>query len=207
MLSQAILSSAAVGIGCGAGCGSFAFLSACILAKGRGWLGALAQSAAFLAGKLSAVAGVCVAASLLGQRLLEGRESELNRLFGLVLLLSALWFLWGWSRERQGCKGCKSCRKPGDTLPIAAVGAVYGLSPCAPLLMVLGYAVLLTPLQALALGAVFALASSLVPLMVSLVLSGALSARIMGQLGQVMPWFQLAVYLFLLLAAVYRLAA
>ena len=82
------------------------------------------------------------------------------------------------------------------------MGVAYGLSPCAPLLMVLGYASALTAPAALVLGTVFALASSLVPALLILALAGTLSTKITVQLGRALPWFQLAVYALYLAAAV-----
>ena len=68
------------------------------------------------------------------------------------------------------------------------MGVAYGLSPCAPLLLVLG--------------TVFALASSLVPALLILALAGMLSTKITAQLGKALPWFQLAVYTLYLVTAV-----
>lgn len=207
VLSQAILSSAAVGVGCGAGCGSsaFAFLSAYILAQGKGFAAALGHAGAFLAGKLSVVTVLCLGSAVLGAALLEQTGgAALHRLFYGVLLLSALWLLWEW---RRGCRACTHCRHTGEKLPSFAVGVAYGLSPCAPLLMVLGYAALLTPPEAVLLGTAFTLASSLVPVVLTLAVSGTLSGHIAVQLGRTLVWFRLAVYLFFLCAAVYGLAA
>ena len=61
--------------------------------------------------------------------------------------------------------------------------------------MVLGYAALLSLPAALALGFLFSLASSFVPAILTLILSGALSARLVPQLGKTLPWFRLMVYL------------
>ena len=89
-----------------------------------------------------------------------------------------------------------------STVVAVAVGMAYGLSPCAPLLMVLGYAAALTVPAALMLGTVFALASSLIPALLILVLAGTLSTIITVQLGRALPWFQLAVYTFYLATAI-----
>ena len=78
----------------------------------------------------------------------------------------------------------------------------YGFSPCAPLLMVLGYAVLLSLPHAMALGVIFSLASSLLPALLTLALSGALSVHLAGQLGKTLPWFQLTVYLLYVFSAI-----
>ena len=88
-------------------------------------------------------------------------------------------------------------------IPSFTVGLAYGAYPCAPLLMVAGYAITLSLPGAVLLGAVFALASSLSPMLVIFGLSGVLSGKIRTQLGKAMPWIQLSVYiLFLVLAVV-----
>ena len=81
----------------------------------------------------------------------------------------------------------------------------YGFSPCAPLMMVLGYSALLPVHSALLLAILFSLASSLVPAMITLVLSGALSVRISAQLGSWLPYFQLIVYVIYLFSGIYGL--
>ncbi len=211
LLSRALLSASAVGLGCGTGCGSsaFGFLSAYILSEGKGLSAALRQAASFLLGKLLAVAAVCVCSSVFGTALLGGESagSQLYKLLYVILLVSALWLLFDLAKERRGCRTCRNCHAGKRLVPSFAVGAAYGLSPCAPLLMVLGYAAMLSPAGALLLGTVFALASSLVPAALSLSVSGMLSRQITGQLGKIMPWFRLAVYLFFLGAAIYGLCA
>ena len=71
--------------------------------------------------------------------------------------------------------------------------------------MVAGYAITLSIPSALLLGAVFALASSLSPMLVIFGLSGILSGKIRAQLGKAMPWIQLGVYILFLLIAVVSL--
>ena len=68
--------------------------------------------------------------------------------------------------------------------------------------MVLGYSALLSLPDALTLAAVFAASSSLVPIVLTLVVTGALSVKITKQLGLWMPRFRLAVYLLFLTAAI-----
>ena len=88
-------------------------------------------------------------------------------------------------------------------IPSFSVGLAYGAYPCVPLTMVAGYAITLSLPAAFLLGAVFALSSSLSPMLLVFGLSGALSGKIRTQLGKAMPWVQLTVYIaFLILAIV-----
>lgn len=211
MFAQAIASAASVGLGCGAGCGSSAsaFLTTYVLSEGRGMGFALRQVLSFYLGKLAAVLVVCLGGALVGQTLIQSDGTLLGVSLGkavyAVMLCAAVWLIFGWLRDRKGCAGCRHCGGRLKAVPSFAVGMAYGLSPCAPLLMVLGYAAALTVPAALTLGAVFALASSLVPALLILALAGALSTKITAQLGRALPWFQLAVYGFYLFSAVWGL--
>ena len=208
LLSQALASASAVGVTCGAGCGSaaFGFLSSYILSRGKGWSSALHQTLSFLLGKLLAVISLCACSSLLGTVLIGAEDALLSVLLHkavyAVLLVSALWLLFDFRQEQKGCKACRHCSHGANSAPSFAVGFAYGASPCAPLLMVLGYAALLSLPGALVLGAVFSLSSSLVPVLLTLTLTGALSAQVAKQLGAWMPRFRLTVYLLFLVAAV-----
>ncbi len=178
LLSQALASAASVGVSCGAGCGSaaFGFLSSYILSCGKGWSSALRQTLSFFLGKLLAVLSVCVCSSILGTALIDAEDALLSVLLHkavyAVMLMSALWLLFELRREQKGCKACRHCVHSKPTVPSFAVGFAYGISPCAPLLMVLGYS------------------------------TGALSTQVSKQLGTWMPRFRLAVYLLFLIAAI-----
>lgn len=209
MLLQALASAASVGLGCGTGCGSSAsaFLAAYILSEEKGFLGALRQVVGFLVGKLLAVTVLCAAASLLGGTLIDENGLtfgvDLHALLGWTMLLCSIWLIYRWFRERRGCAGCRHCaEKKPQTMPPFFVGLAYGASPCAPLMMVLGYAALLPVPGAVLLGTVFALCSSLTPALITFTVSGALSKKITAELGRAMPWFRLFVYCFFFAAAI-----
>ena len=68
--------------------------------------------------------------------------------------------------------------------------------------MVLSYAAMLPLGGALLMGTAFVLASSLVPALLTLALSGALSRRITAQIGAFLPWLQLGVYALYLVASI-----
>ena len=211
LFGQAVLSAVSVGIGCGAGCGSAAsaFLTTYVVSEGLKWSSSMRQVLSFYLGKMIAVLLICTAGSLIGQAFISSEgiflDFPLRRLLYGVMLIAALWLLYGWFRERKGCKTCGHCASSTRLIPSFAVGFAYGLSPCAPLLMVLGYAALLSFPAALALGFLFSLASSLVPAILTLVLSGALSVRLVPQLGKTLPWFRLLVYLIYLGSALFGL--
>ena len=211
LLSQALTSAAAVGIGCGAGCGSSAsaFLTTYVLSEGKNMRYAMSQVAAFYIGKMLAVAAVCTGGALLGNTLITGNGElagfPLRRLVSLAMIITSLWLLRSWAGERKGCKNCRRCSAESRRIPSFTVGMAYGFSPCAPLMMVLGFSALLPVHSALLLAILFSLASSLIPAMITLTLSGALSVRISAQLGSRLPYFQLVLYVVYLFSGIYGL--
>ena len=209
--AQAVLSAASVGVGCGAGCGSAAsaFLTTYVLSEGKGFRGSARQILSFYLGKMLAVLLVCVAGSAIGQAFISADSMflsfPLRKLIYIVLLAASVSLLYGWFRERKGCKGCRHCGANARLVPSLTVGLAYGLSPCAPLMMVLSYAALLSLPEAIGLGVIFSLASSMIPALLTLILSGTLSNKLSGQLGKTLPWFQLTVYLFYFVSALWGL--
>ena len=210
---QAVLSAASVGISCGAGCGSAAsaFLTTYVLSEGKGLFASWRQVGSFYLGKMLAILMVCAAGAMIGQNFISSDGTlfgfPLKKLVYIMMLGASIWLLYGWLRERKSCKGCRHCGAHARLVPSLTVGLAYGFSPCSPMLMVLGYATLLSLPEAISLGVIFSICSSLIPALLTLALSGALSMRISGQLGKTLPWFQLAVYALYLISAVVGLLA
>lgn len=210
------VTAATVGLGCGSVCGSSAaaFLSSYILTQAGGFRAGLRYVLSFFFGKLTAVVAVCVAASALGRVFID--ESgfvggiDLNAALPWTVLATAVFLIVRWFLEGRGCARCHGCREKAPrgrfaALPALLVGFGYGITPCAPLLLVAGYAVAFGALRAAALGAVFSAASSLTPLLLIAVLSGFLSSKIEGQLGKALRYLRLALYLTFLGMAVFSL--
>lgn len=213
MLTTALSAAASVGLGCGTCCGTTAssFLAVYILSEGGGFRSSLRHVGGFFLGKIFAVCSITAACAAIGSVFIDENGMiggfDLHYVMSLVMLTSALYLILKWVRERK--KTCAQCggkcasHKFSRVIPSFSVGLAYGATPCAPLLMVAGYAITLSIPGALLLGLVFALASSLSPTLVIFGLSGALSGKIRSQLGKAMPWIQLGVYiLFLILAGV-----
>jgi hypothetical protein len=57
------------------------------------------------------------------------------------------------------------------------VGAVYGITPCAPFLMLIGYAVGLNPVQSIVLGIIFTLANAVSPVLLLVAMMGVVSKK------------------------------
>ncbi len=215
MLAEALAASVSVGLGCGTCCGSSAssFLAVYILSEGGGFKSSLRHVGGYFLGKILAVCSITALCSLIGRVFIDENGCiggfDLHRAVSWVMLLSALFLIWRWflSRRKTCAKCGGKCHSDSKTrlIPSFTVGLAYGATPCAPLLMVAGYAITLSLPGAVLLGAVFALASSLSPMLLIFGLSGVLSGKVNRQLGKAMPWVQLGVYILFLILAVLSL--
>ncbi len=181
MLAEALTAAISVGLGCGTCCGTSAssFLAVYILSEGGGFASSMKHVGGFFLGKVLAVCSITTICAAIGNVFIDENGYiggfNLHHAMSWIMLASALFL----------------------------VGLAYGATPCAPLIMVAGYAITLSIPEAFLLGTVFALASSLSPMLLIFGLSGALSGKIRSQLGKAMPWVQLTVYIaFLILAIV-----
>ena len=217
-LLQGTMAGASVGMGCGTCCGSgiSAFLFGYLTTHTQGIRQAVRAFLSFCLGKVMAVTVLCLAASMLGNQILDERGT----FFGINVHLAteivmggmALWMIIAWIRERKrkGCTACCHCKEPhpdgghseqetkASALMLWTMGSLYGISPCAPLILIMGYAVTMPAYAAALTGVVFALSSAIVPTVLLLVLSGILSPKIIKEIPEYLDWFRLAVYIFLL---------
>lgn len=221
-LLQGTMAGASVGMGCGTCCGSgiSAFLFGYLTTHTKGIRQSACGFLSFYLGKIIAVTTLCLAASLLGMQILDERGTffGINVHLAATLMMSvmAVWMIAAWFRERKkkGCSTCGHCKDPHpsdsrpetasspNTLMLWIMGCLYGISPCAPLILILGYAVTMPAYAAVLTGAVFAMSSAVVPSILMLILAGVLSPKIMKEMPGYLEWFRLGVYiLFLFLTA------
>ena len=223
LLLESMTSAASVGLGCGTCCGSgiSAALYGYLTTHVRNMKESLRAFLDFFFGKLLAVIALCCLAALLGRSVLD----ESGLLFGVnihavvdgFMLLMGVWLLFGWFKERRGQRSCKACghcvekeerqldEKPSRGL-LMGMGFGYGVSPCAPLLLMLGYSATLPVGYAAALGGVFAAASTLSPALLLLLLSGVLAGKMRREIPQFLTWFRLACYILLIVLFAVSLA-
>lgn len=213
MLAEALTAAISVGLGCGTCCGTSAssFLAVYILSEGGGFASSMKHVGGFFLGKVLAVCSITTICAAIGNVFIDENGYiggfNLHHAMSWIMLASALFLIWKWFRDRKKtclkCGGKCSSKNMSRVIPSFTVGLAYGATPCAPLIMVAGYAITLSIPEAFLLGTVFALASSLSPMLLIFGLSGALSGKIRSQLGKAMPWVQLTVYIaFLILAIV-----
>jgi hypothetical protein len=164
----------------------------------------------FYLGKVASVAALCLVASLVGQSAFLQDElfsaGWVNRAFDLFVIGMGTYFLHGWLREARGEKVCgEQCRdhrkmrevvEGGIHIPaLFLAGAGFGISPCAPLVIVAGLCVTLPVGFAALTGATFACASIVSPLLLVLLLSGVLTTRMHKEIPGMLRWLRLVCYL------------
>ena len=214
LLLESVTTAASVGMGCGTCCGSgiSAALYGYLTTHARDIKQSLRAFLDFFLGKLLAVVALCCLAALLGRSILDAE----GRLLGVrisifvdaLMLGMGIWLLVGWVRERRGHAACKSCGHCGTNatepmekpscLALLGMGFGYGISPCAPLLLMTGYAATLPVGTAAALGGVFAAASTVSPALLLLLLTGVLAGKMRKEIPQFLTWFRLACYILLI---------
>ncbi|MCL2238771.1 MAG: hypothetical protein FWC07_02325 [Defluviitaleaceae bacterium] len=202
------------GLGCGVACGGACgnpmtklFLGAYLFTHSGKVKRSVAAFIAFYAGKITAVVLLCVIAALLGTRIID----ENGMLFGVNLLFSVQIFIFVFALVLIGrwiylhvikpaeapcgdCNGNAHRGKPKWRFPLVICGFISGISPCAPLILAVGYAATLSVLDAVVVGVVFSVASSVLPLLLIVVLTGALSGAMFKELPAKIRYFQLASY-------------
>ena len=214
LLLESVTTAASVGMGCGTCCGSgiSAALYGYLTTHAKDVKQSLRAFLDFFLGKLAAVVALCCLAALLGRSALDAD----GRLFGVrvgifvdaLMLGMGIWLLIGWLRERAGHAACKSCGHCGtdpagsmekpSRIALLGMGFGYGISPCAPLLLMTGYAATLPLGAAAALGGVFAAASTVSPALLLLLLSGVLAGKMRKEIPQFLTWFRLGCYILLI---------
>ena len=216
-LLTALAAAGSVGMGCGTCCGSAAgaFFSGYLMTHARSFRESFGGFLRFYLGKVLAVALICLASSLAGSRLLDEEGYiglvPMMKVVDLCMIAMAAWMLYDLYRERTGRKKCAHCDHGGagsaaaeDRSPdqdhkmsgiaIFIMGAGYGITPCAPLILIAGYCAALPTLQAVAVGSVFAIASALSPMLLLLLISGVLAGRMYREIPRFLGRFRAACY-------------
>ena len=208
LLLQGAATATSAGMGCGTCCGSgiSVFLSGYLMTHAKNFSQSAKGFLSFYLGKIMAVMLICGAASLIGAQVLDENGCvaglPVKALVDAAMIGMGLWFLVRWILERKGVHLCHSHHKDTPQAPDSKVslpalwgmGVGYGISPCAPLLMMAGYAATLPLGYALAVGGLFALASAVSPMLLMLLLSGVLAGRIYQEIPQYLTWFRLGCY-------------
>lgn len=82
-------------------------------------------------------------------------------------------------------------------MPMLAAGLTYGMTLCAPLLLMIGYCFTLPVSLAGITGVAFSLSSMVSPVLLLVVVTGALSKKMGKEISDAVKWLRLASYMVL----------
>ena len=207
MLIPAVTTAVTVGLGCGTCCSPIisTFLSTYVVSHSDGVKRGILSFFSFFAGKLISVTFLCMAAAAVSRQFISedgyigGFNLRLAAQFamsGIGVVLAVRWLL-EMRKEHHSCHGCHDCGKlegKAGVLPMLCAGLTYGFTPCAPLLLMIGYAFTLPFPMAGATGVAFSMVS---PVLLLAVITGALSKKMRQEIPGCIKWFRLGSYLLL----------
>lgn len=196
---EIMITALAVGMGCGSSCGSAAsaFLLGYMVTSGEEKKVSFGKLSSFYLGKCITIIFLCMASSSVGYTIIQTdmllSEERMHKVLPLFMLFVSGMMLWKYlTKTEEACTACsQSCTSltHGKHAEISAqtffgMGCAYGATPCAPLLLILGYSVLLSPACAALLGLIFSITSSIVPFLLLLGIGGFLSGKAIVQVGK-----------------------
>ena len=209
LLIPALTTAVSVGLGCGTCCSPIisTFLSTYVVSHSYGVKKGVLSFISFFFGKMVSVSMLCMIAALISKRFISenGYIGSFNlRLFsqtamsviGIVLVFR--WFLE--LKNQKKCSGCKECGKTAGNsgfAPMLAAGLTYGMTPCAPLLLMIGYCFTLPVSLAGMTSVAFSLSSMVSPVLLLVMVTGALSKKMRKEIPDAVKWFRLASYVVL----------
>lgn len=210
LLVSALTTAVSVGLGCGTCCSPIisTFLSTYVVSHSGGVKKGVLSFVSFFFGKMVSVSLLCMAAALVSRQFISdsGYIGSFNlRLFSqaamsvIGVVLAVRWFLE--LKKQKKCGGCKECKKTvgkSGFVPILAAGLTYGMTPCAPLLLMIGYCFILPVSLAGVTGVAFSLSSMVSPVLLLVVVTGALSKKMRKEIPDAVKWFRLASYVVLI---------
>lgn len=211
LLFPAITTAASVGLGCGTCCSPIisTFLSTYVVSHSNGVKKGILSFASFFLGKLISVTFLCMVAAAVSRQFISGdgyiggfnlHLAAQFAMSGIGTVLAIQWLL-DLKKERHSCHGCHSCGKQegkAGILPMLCAGLTYGFTPCAPLLLMIGYSFTLPLSFAAATGVAFSLASMASPVLLLTVITGALSRKMRQEIPGCVKWFRLGSYVLLM---------
>ncbi len=212
LLLPAAATAASVGLGCGTCCSPIisTFLSTYVVSHSNGVKKGVLSFLSFFMGKLISVTFLCMTAAAVSRQFIsqDGYIGTFNLRLAVQLAMSgigavlAIHWLLELRREQHTCHGCHDCGRPvgkAGVLPMLCAGLTYGFTPCAPLLLMIGYSFTLPIPLAGVTGAAFSLASMASPVLLLTVITGALSQRMSHEIPGCVKWFRLGSYLLLMI--------
>jgi hypothetical protein len=204
-----VIAAVAIGLSCGTACSPLVnlFLTTYTMGRFNSLQRGLQAFGYFWLGKTAVVSVLVFLSALFGRtvfsqsRRIASIDPRLIMDGCLILTGSCLLAGMFWQRRKAGCRSCgasSQCvvlpNEKTEKLPLVAMGAAYGLTPCSPLLLLLIMAAMLPPPQAILAGLVFTIANSVSPLLILTVLAGLISQKMQREIPQLMRVFQINVF-------------
>lgn len=212
-----LLTGASTGLTCGVSCGACGnpmvnvFLASYLFTHTGKLKRSILSFLGFHLGKAVSVMAMCGLISVLGSSIVDESGAllgiPLQKMVYAAMLIFMLGMIVRWSRKEKhtGCDGKCHHAKSDRFGHMLIYGIISGLSPCASLVVVLGYASALTAVEAVLVGLCFSLANSLVPLLLLVGLTGLLSGEMFREIPTKIKYFQLATYIVFAAALAYNL--
>lgn len=205
-----------IGLGCGTCCSPAIslFLSTYIVSHSKDMKKAISTFISFFIGKVVSVVGLCVISSYLGSKFIfkDGYigSINLNKLMSVTFIVLGYYLIFKhfYAKKNQGnsCSSCGGgCTKGAEKLkdfPPFIIGMAYGASPCAPLLLVVGYASTISIVNASLLALCFSIASTISPVILLVLLAGVISSNLYKELPKYIDLFKLMCYVVLIIIGI-----
>lgn len=193
VIVPALTTAVSIGLGCGTCCSPIisTFLSSYVVSHSGGVKKGVLSFLSFFFGKMCSVSLICIVSAVTARQFIgrDGMIGSFNlRLFSqaamsvIGVFLAVQWFLeWKAVRKKhQTCGGCKECGKQkgkAGAVPMFAAGMTYGITLCAPLLLMIGYCFSQpVPLAGMA-GMAFSLSSMVSPVLLLVIVTGHFQRR------------------------------
>ena len=210
LIVPALTTAVSIGLGCGTCCSPIisTFLSTYVVSHSNGIRKGILSFISFFFGKMVSVSLLCTISALTARQFISERGyiGSFNlRLFSQIAMsLIGAVMVVRWFLELHRHKKCSSCRECGrekgksGVIPMLISGLSYGMTPCTPLLLMIGYCFTLPFSIAGMTGIMFSLSSMVSPVLLLVVVTGALSKKMSREIPDAVKWFRLASYLLLM---------
>jgi cytochrome c biogenesis protein CcdA len=225
---QYLSGAVSMGLGCGTCCCPVInlFLSIYTMSHAKSIKKAVKIFLSFFVGKAFAVVLICMLTSFIGKQWISkdgyiGRIN-MNKAVETGMLLTGIVLICSWiyqkvrMKKKSSCKSCGTGCKMNDQKntskgemlrrwPGFAVGFFYGITPCAPMLLLVSYSLILHPVETIILSIAFTAASSLSPMLIMVFIAGVLSKKMYEEIPKWVEWIRLVCYIMFVVIAAYML--
>lgn len=214
LLLSSITTALSIGLSCGTGCSPIitTFLTTYILSHSVGIKKTIIYYSSFFLGKTMSVFLLCIIAASISRQFIDenGFIGNINLRLLVQLCMSAIGIIMviRWiseNKDKSKCKKCNNCynnekiKQKNGIVPMFLAGVMYGFTPCAPLLLIIAYTFSLPLFYAGITGIVFSVSSIISPVLLLIVITGALTKKIRNEIPNQLKWFRLASYVLLII--------